>query len=95
MSRLGLSYDNFLDVTPKELTLALDDHSEYRSADNKHLMNVIRYFGTVLRNKGLKEKDQVRDPRRLYPFYWEADKSKEVTVPDWKSLDKKYSRPAR
>ena len=53
-------------------------------------MDLIRYVGLVLRNKGLKEGFQVRDPRRFYPFWFEKNTVKPVDGSQWKKLDKKY-----
>ncbi len=61
-------------------------------------MLLMRYVGTVLRNKGVKDIHQIKDPRKFYQLWWEYDKSKSVkllTDEEWKRLDKKYSRPAR
>lgn len=61
------------------------------------MMTLVRYVGTVLRNKGVKEMHQIRDPRKFYQLWWEFDKSKEaeiLTEKQWKALDRKYSRPA-
>ena len=60
------------------------------------MMTLIRFIGTVLRNKGVKEIHQIRDPERFYQLYWEFDKTNKVellTEQQWKALDKKYSRP--
>ncbi len=61
-------------------------------------MLLMRHVGTVLRNKGVKEMHQIRDPRKFYQLWWEYDKTEKaqvLTPQEWKSLDKKYSRPAR
>ncbi len=71
-----------------ELDLALRDHADYHSVYTKSLMDLVRYVGLVLRNKGIKEAHQIRDLRKFYPFWWEAKEAKPVK--DWKKLDKKY-----
>lgn len=90
LSRLGISYDDFLDVTPKELSLALDDHQGYHNLYTRQLTELVRYVGAVLRNKGVKQKDQVRDVHRFFELFW--DKKKEVDIPNWKEIDRKYGR---
>ncbi len=90
MSRLGLSHGQFDELTPLELDLALKDHADYHSVYMKTQMNLLRYIGTVLRNKGMKEGHQIRDPKRFYPLWYEKDDIKPVK--DWRKLDNKYKK---
>jgi len=88
-----LSHAEFDDLTPLELDLALKDHSEYHFAWQKHFMQLVRYTGTILRNKGLKESKQIKDVKKFWRFPWEVTKT--VKIPSktgWKQLDKKYIR---
>ena len=90
MSRLGLSHSQFDELTPLELDLALKDHADYHSVHIKTQVGLLRFVGLVLRNKGLKEGSQIRDPRRFYPLWWEQSTAKPVKKEEWKKLDKKY-----
>lgn len=89
MSRLGLSHGEFDQLTPLELSLALEDHAEYHNVYIKTQMALQRHIGTVLRNKGLKEGHQIKDSRKFYPFWFEQDKEVKP-VKSWKKLDEKY-----
>lgn len=85
-----------MDITPRELSEALDDHAEYHSINDKHAMVLMRHIGLIIRNRGVKQMHHINDPKRFYPLWWEFDKTNEVeilTEDQWKALDKKYSRP--
>ncbi len=80
-------------MTPFELDTALKDNADYISAYPKQVMELQRFIGTVMRNKGLKQNHQLRDPRKFYTFPW--DEKKDVHIPtreEWKKLDQKYKR---
>ena len=98
LARLGMSVDEFLDITPLELDIALREDMQYRFAMDKQLMALVRYVGVIVRNKGLKTVDQIRDVQRFYPFWWELQDKPEVEIltdEDWHRLDRKYcQKPA-
>ncbi len=91
-----MSVEQFEDLTPYELDKALRDHSEYHFAHTKQLMNLNRFVGVVLRNKGLKMGDQIRRPENFYRFYWEELKPIEKpTQEEWAAMDRKYAKPTK
>ena len=93
---MGLSVEQFEDITPYELDKALRDHSEYHFAHTKQLMNINRFVGLVLRNKGYAIGDQIRQPKKFYQFYWEEeDKVHIPTREEWAALDRKYAKPTK
>ena len=87
-----MSIDEFLDISPLELDLALREDMDYRFAFDKQHMELLRFTATLIRNKNQKSQDQIRDPRQLYPFWWEKQSEPELlTSEDWTRLDRKYS----
>ncbi len=89
---MRISVSDFDDLSPYELDLALKEHAETAQHIYEGLY-LHRYIGAVLRNKGLKESHQIRDPRRFYTFPWEQQKKvKILTSQEWQELDKKYNR---
>jgi hypothetical protein len=95
-SRLGIGYDDWLRMTPRELHDALEDKDIYYFKHQKDLLYLTRYIGLIIRNKSLARKDQLLNLNKFYRFWF--DKPVKVDVPtqaDWKALDKKYIRAAK
>lgn len=88
IARLGLSREEVDDLSPLELSIALDEHHEYHSLHLKQLSELVRYIGVTLTNKGIK--NIIRNVKKFFPLFW--DKEKKVEMPDWKDLDKKYRK---
>jgi hypothetical protein len=78
-------------LTPFELSAALEDHDRYHFRHERDLLYLTRLDALIQRNKGLQTKDQIRDVRKFYPFWFEEERQVEE-VKDWKQLDKKYKR---
>lgn len=89
-----MSVSDFDDITPLELDIALNDHSNYHFSYAKEAMNLQRYIGVILRNKGLKQNHQYRNVKKFYKFWWEEDLIAKIpNSNEWKQLDKRYIRP--
>ncbi len=81
----------FDDLTPLELYTALKDKSESLTQHQLLHLDLLRLHALIQRNKGLKTADQIRKTDKFYRFPWEVEKIKEIEVPDWTELDRKYS----
>lgn len=71
VSRLGITPRDFYDLTPVELRYALEDEQEVYESRLKPTLEVIRLQTLILRNVHYERKDQISDPKRLFPFPWD------------------------
>ena len=77
MSRFGIGYETFLDLTPRELYEALKDHSE-RKLDEvkvtvKLITDAIRYSTFHLINFQLDTGKKLRNPEQLWRYKWDDE----------------------
>jgi hypothetical protein len=93
LARLGLSHQEFDQLTPLELDLALNDHFEYHNSYLKHGLQLIRYVGLNLRNKGMKFGHQITDARKFWKFPWEYIKVDLPTQENWDAWDRRMKKP--
>ncbi len=87
---MGLSRSDIDELTPLELSLAIEEHENYNSVYMRQLTELVRYSGLTLRNKGVRLQDMIRNTHKYFPLFW--DKKKNVEIPNWRDLDKKYKR---
>jgi hypothetical protein len=90
LSRLGISRTVFDDLTPLELYAAMTDRAEYMTQYELIHLDLLRYHAVIQRNKGLKQADQIKRPKKYYEFPWERVKKEDIALPDWSELDRKY-----
>ena len=81
----------FDDTTPLEMHLALTDKAESMSQYEIVHLDLIRYHAVIQRNKGLKDIHQIKQVRKFYEFPWERTPKQEIEIPDWNTLDSKYT----
>jgi hypothetical protein len=108
LSRFHLSWDEFLDLTPMELSLALEDDNQKEKiglqateAIIKNICETIRMETFYLNNKltnllqvwGSKQAKTVSKPDRLIAFVW--DKEKENPADTLKSMKAKMHSLAK
>lgn len=85
----------FDDLTPRELSIALEDQATSIKVNEVELLGLLRNIGVIIRNKGVKQHQQIRDPKRFYRFSFEKPKQVEKPTPEmWEKMDKRYIRPA-
>ena len=94
IGRLGLSLDEFYDMTPSELSGAINSHHEARNLETRHMMEMIRWQTCYLLNVHIPEGKRLK-PIDLLRFNWEetpaADTplSKEQIAAIFEKWDKK------
>ncbi len=98
LARFGISYRAFLDITPREFYLALEDDGKQKKdkmdAVVRPICETIRLQTFHLVNVQLAKKDQVTDEKRLIPFPWDRERfkqqSKQGMVTTMKSIAAYY-----
>lgn len=90
MNRLGLAPAEFYQLTPAEFHYALEDHDSTHYQPSKNVCETLRIVATVIHNSafGRKKKDQIRNPKKLFPFSWEKAQSEYQTVDEMKQMVK-------
>lgn len=90
MNRLGLTSDQFYQLTPAEFHYAMKDFDDTHWQPSKNVCETVRILATIVHNSafGRKKKDMVRNPKHLFAFVWDAPTKKRQTVDEMKGMVK-------
>lgn len=86
MNRLGLSSEEFYQLTPAEFHYAIEDNDFTHWQPSKNICETIRVLGTIVHNSafGRKKKDMVKNPKHLFALAWDTPTKKRQTVDEMK-----------
>ena len=73
VSRFGFSWDEFLDLTPREFYLALKDTDDFQMLALKPICNAIRLSTYWLVNIQLPKNKKIRNPKKLWEHSWDRN----------------------
>ena len=71
LNRLGLNWDEFLFLTPREFYLALKDGDDLELQRVKPIADAIRFSTLWLVNIQLPRNKKIRKPEKLWTHYWD------------------------
>lgn len=87
VSRLGVSIDAFYRMSPVEFHYAMQDWREGQITQQRTTYNSMRLQTMVITNMFVKRGNQIKDPRQLFHFPWDDEKSQEKqTVEEMKNM---------
>lgn len=93
-ARVGITLEEFNNLTPAELSELMYEHSEVKTSEFRRDVSYQRLFTVFLINTQLKKEHQITNPKRLYTFEWEEELTdeqvEELLKDNWDELDAKY-----
>jgi hypothetical protein len=87
LSKFGLMPDQFLKLTPRQFSFALDDAFKKEERRERFELEKMRLQTFHLVNIQLDRKNKISDIRKLMPFAWEKVKVHVPTAEDWERMD--------
>lgn len=97
VSRFGIDFNSFLDLTPREFFLAIQDKEQYDvdlvEANYQMISESVRFIGWRLFNIQVPRKHQIRTPQKFMKFPWDEKyqkkaKKKNMSVDQMKAVVK-------